>query len=1764
MKVIILYVLLMALPQLVLSQLNPDFNADVTNACKNALIHFQDASASTNSIQSWSWTVNGSPFSTQANPTYYFSHAGDYEICLTIEDNAGDVQTICKTDYIQIHNPPIASFTSDRQWACGLPSIINFMDQSSPTDTNLVRWIWDYGDGILDSTAQSPTHGYSITGIFDVTLIVRDANGCSNSALLSDLIHINNVTANIQSNQTDTICQLPVSVNFGAANPRGSGTISYLWNFGNGNTANTQTALAFYDSAGSYPIQLILQDSFCTDTIHSPAGVSANIINADFALDTTWGCYELTTSVQNLPNNLIIHEFWDFDYDNNFATNVPNASCYYDDPGLYQIMHTLEDIYGCKDTVWHKVEVAEPAAEIGLNRISGCTPLVINFADSSYSRYAAVSITQWDWELTPTNTSSAQHPSMIYSDTGEYLIQLTVTDAFGCTDFADTLVRAGIHSQINSWSRTPDNICHPYENIIFTMDGSPYIDTIMWALEDTADTPCLLVSSPTEDIICPGVFDNNLLIVSHNGCRDTLELLDTFVVHKAIAAFSYTCGSLTVDFEADTTRSTEWYWDFGDSSTTADLDTGIYVSYTYPSYGKYTVSLIVYDSVTGCRDTLDREISVLESFNSTILSEDTICLGEVLYLRDTNSLAELRQWWSSNPSDTFLYESLDTLGTAIGFLEDYGLHSIFVRAQTFAGCVDTFQKNVFVSQPRPIIHLPDPTRACVPLDKLLYVSDSTNNSNPIVQYEWGSGHSTDTINYTITHATLQNFEITVTNDAGCKGFATLAYEPHWVTAAFTLPDNICVPNSFQLNNISSSSLPNPSYLWTFGDGDSSRIKNPTHHYEQGTVYNVKLYIRNDSLDCLDSLSQFIIANKLVAAWGADSTNANCPPLTTNFTDSSRAFSYSPTGLKWNWYFGDGSASIIEDPSHIYSLPGSYDVTMILSNLVGCTDTLHRDSFILIEGPDGSWQVDDKTGCQPLNAQFSAQSDNTINYTWVFGDGNFQINRPNTATDSINYTYAQVGKYYPILILEDSTGCKVPFTGDTITVRAYPIFTISPDTSICKNEQIPFDLNISNSVGNIQVDWWFEAGLPYHSDSLNPVVQFDSAGLFDLTIAIDMESCADTILYADFVTVHAPPIANFAASNTDSCVGFSSQFTDLSNPVEGSLQSWKWNFGNGQFSNIQQPLSTFYNTVDSFEAKLIVSNTFGCTDSVAQTIYSRPFPLAIIQADTSICVQDTLVLNGQGGQTYSWSSTNSINNHNLAETFSIPTHSSQYILQVWNEYNCGDKDTLAVRVHSLPNIDAGLAQTICEGDSLILVATPSNYDNYQWSGNNSCPTCIQTIVSPSTSEQYTVVVQDSNNCYNQDFIEVTVLSTQFTKLNNRSICKEDSIRLSSVAGTVLSWSGTSLSCLQCPNPIAKPIETSTYTLDFELANGCPVQDSLVIKVLDISSFSAGIDQSICIGENAVLNPTLKAGIPFEWKSPAVLVDSSILKATLTTTTTSYAELLVGEDACIQNDFVSIFVHNPLPTTAQDIDACEGDSVQLQVQSQAAQTEWLSTFAFLDTNAIHRSNPTIQAIQTHQYPVVGHHQYCPNDTAYATITVHQSSPVDLGEDLQVLKLQPIQFDAITNGSSIDWQWSPAHLLDCSDCPNPKYIATTDQTFVVQVTDSWGCINSDSIHIGIYPPCYVDLITVPTAFSPNGDGINDQIYPLSIGNKVNAINEFRVYNRWGSLVFASNSLQEGWDGKYKGQKAAIGVYAYYLTYPCPLDGQSVIISGEFTLIR
>jgi gliding motility-associated-like protein len=111
---------------------------------------------------------------------------------------------------------------------------------------------------------------------------------------------------------------------------------------------------------------------------------------------------------------------------------------------------------------------------------------------------------------------------------------------------------------------------------------------------------------------------------------------------------------------------------------------------------------------------------------------------------------------------------------------------------------------------------------------------------------------------------------------------------------------------------------------------------------------------------------------------------------------------------------------------------------------------------------------------------------------------------------------------------------------------------------------------------------------------------------------------------------------------------------------------------------------------------------------------------------------------------------------------------------------------------------------------------------------------------------------------------------------------------------------------------------------------------------------------------------------------------------------------------------------------------------------------------------------------------------------------------------------------------------------------------------VTDANGCIAYDSVIVNVVPNY---SLFVPNAFTPNGDGVNDELRPLQFGNFELLL--FQVYNRWGELMFETNNINIGWDGTYKGLDQEVGSYVYYIRARDPL-GKLTEFKGNATLIR
>jgi gliding motility-associated-like protein len=145
-----------------------------------------------------------------------------------------------------------------------------------------------------------------------------------------------------------------------------------------------------------------------------------------------------------------------------------------------------------------------------------------------------------------------------------------------------------------------------------------------------------------------------------------------------------------------------------------------------------------------------------------------------------------------------------------------------------------------------------------------------------------------------------------------------------------------------------------------------------------------------------------------------------------------------------------------------------------------------------------------------------------------------------------------------------------------------------------------------------------------------------------------------------------------------------------------------------------------------------------------------------------------------------------------------------------------------------------------------------------------------------------------------------------------------------------------------------------------------------------------------------------------------------------------------------------------------------------------------------------------------------------------------------------------------------WSPLSTLSCETCSNPIASPKLTTTYTVVATSGYGCKARDEVTVHVV--CDKSQLFIPNSFSPNKDGMNDVFYPRGVGLK--KITSFRVYNRWGSVIFERNNIalndaSAGWDGTYKGADLPPDIFVYVIDGVCE-SGEPLTWKGDVTLLR
>ena len=336
----------------------------------------------------------------------------------------------------------------------------------------------------------------------------------------------------------------------------------------------------------------------------------------------------------------------------------------------------------------------------------------------------------------------------------------------------------------------------------------------------------------------------------------------------------------------------------------------------------------------------------------------------------------------------------------------------------------------------------------------------------------------------------------------------------------------------------------------------------------------------------------------------------CPNTPITFTDSSTSYYTADNSsipvVTWNWNFGDGATSNVQNPVHTYQNTGIYTVKLIVSNQNGCIDSIKKVVQV-VPGPIADFTFSDI--CLNNSGIFNDASQSPAsqfisNWLWTFH------NNSSTQQNSSNF-YNTSGNYNVNLQVTTNNGCKNDVT-KTIKIYPLPIANFSA-TTVCVGDTT-FFTNLSlkgDPTDNVVNAVWNFGDNAAFSSSYNTAHVYLTSGTYQVRlIVVSANGCVkDTTIS---VTVHPKPIPNFVSNRP--CLGAPVSFTDLSTP-SNVINSWQWNFDdtNNNTSNLQNPTHT-YNLAVVYYPKLIIASQYGCIDSIVVPVEIPPLPIVDFDAD----------------------------------------------------------------------------------------------------------------------------------------------------------------------------------------------------------------------------------------------------------------------------------------------------------------------------------------------------------------------------------------------------------------------------------------------------------------------------------------------------------------------------------------------------------------------
>jgi gliding motility-associated-like protein len=1320
---------------------------------------------------------------------------------------------------------PLASFSATPTAGCS-PLLVGFYDQSTGGPT---AWAWDFGNGST-STVQNPTSLFFAPGTYNIKLTVTNANG-TNTLVRSQYITVYETPTVDFGGQPRTGC-FPVRVQFNDLSTAGAGNTNtgWLWDFGNGSQSVLQNPLNSYYTGGLFAVTLkVTNDKGCYKVATKPNYVNVSPgVKADYSHSDATVCRPPTTisfvNASTGPGSLS----YSWDFADGVTSTSQNPVHTFLTGGNRDVTLVTTSSGGCIDTVKHTIYILNYSTGI-LSVDSACVNSTVHFLNAAVPPPQSSS-----WNFGDGSTGNTITGVNTYNSVGDFTVRLINTYA-NCYDSAAKTISIKPKPTPNFIAPLTSK-CQPPFTVNF-QDQSSGAVAWQWFFGDGTTSN---QQNPSHTYNSYGSFDVKLVARNSSGCTDTIIKPQYIIIRRAQISIPalpakgcvpYTINPVPTINSVD--AITSYLWNFGDGSTSASQNP----SHVYPFQGTYTVKLYITTS-SGCTDSLVMPAGVrVGTKPSANFSYDptVLCAMRPFQFADLTP-QPVNEWlWnfgdgssstSQNPSHAY-----DAVGT----------FSVTLIA-TNNGCPDTITKQNILTVLAPV---PVFTATANCSNRLQFGFTDQSLGAQTWSWNFGDGSSSTAQNPVHNFPALGAYNVTLTvSNGSCTNSLTkivnaIDENPNFVSPATTYCKPALVNFSAQIINAANIA----NYSWRFGNGlqhDTSAGTSSTLYAASG-IYTVTL-VTTDINSCKDTIARtnYIRVNGPKASFSSPDS-LGCKGRTVTFNDLSTTDGINAI-KQWTWDFGDGNVSTFTSPpfQHLYDTLGSFDVKLKIVDAAGCSDSLKISRFIKTSDPQPLFFSEDLLTCPSSIVHFYDTTLNAVGYTssWDFGDGGTSSLKMPT------HSYADTGLYTIKLSITDRYNCTHSIVKDQYIKVSKPMagFTISDSASTC----LPFEVKFTNTSQYSYNSLW-DFGDGGTSSYGNPIHYYSDIGSFTAKLVVtSFGGCQDSITRTIYTY-------DTAGSRID--------YVPLAgcNPLLVSLRGYSpapvkylWDFGDGvTIDTTASVLDHRYHSIGNFVPRVVMKSSEGCLVPI-----TGPDTIRIIGANAKFGIDKPLLCD-RGIAHFSDSSINNDQIVGYYWNFGDGTTSAQqspshqfnstgiydisFIVQT--QVGCSDTAHEVFRVVASPSIAVDGDSTACIHDSMlqsgIFLATDTSKVKWLWNfpnGNNLVGQNPPRQKYDSAGNFFvTAIATNSSGCTDTARKSITVHPLPMVTMPSTiTMAPGFPITIPATYSQTIAtslWSpSSSLSCVNCLQPIANPKFTTKYKVDFVDVHGCKNSGLITVAVI----------------------------------------------------------------------------------------------------------------------------------------------------------------------------------------------------------------------------------------------------------------------------------------------------------------------------------------------